>query len=41
VDLLEGGLKPGTKQLAYFTIPEWVDKSNASGANCFALPKAK
>ncbi|WP_159007169.1 sugar ABC transporter substrate-binding protein [Bradyrhizobium sp. S69] len=41
VGLLEGGLKPGTKQLAYFTIPEWVDKSNASGANCFALPKAK
>ena len=41
VDLLESGEKPGTKQLAYFTIPEWVDKSNASGANCFALPKAK
>jgi ribose transport system substrate-binding protein len=41
VGLLETGVKPGTQHLAYFTIPEWVDKSNASGANCFAIPKAK
>ena len=33
------GEKPGTKNLEYFTQPVWLDKSNASGANCFALPK--
>jgi len=41
VTLLETGVKAGTQHLAYFTIPVWVDKTNASGANCFALPKAK
>jgi ribose transport system substrate-binding protein len=39
VTLLESGEKPGTKNLEYFTQPIWLDKSNASGANCFALPK--
>jgi len=37
--LLESGEKPGTKHLEYYTRPIWLDKSNASGANCFALPK--
>jgi ribose transport system substrate-binding protein len=41
IGLLESGVKPGTKNMAIFTIPEWVDKSNATGANCFAIPKAK
>src|SRR5450631_651189 len=41
VTLLETGVKAGTQHLAYFTMPVWVDKTNASGANCFALPKAK
>jgi ribose transport system substrate-binding protein len=38
VTLLENGDKPGTKHLAYFTQPAWLDKSNASGGNCFKLP---
>ena len=37
--VLESGEKPGTKNLEYYTQPIWLDKSNASGANCFALPK--
>ena len=37
--LLESGEKPGTKHLEYFTHPVWLDKTNANGANCFALPK--
>jgi ABC-type sugar transport system substrate-binding protein len=41
VTLLETGVKAGTQHLAYFSMPVWVDKTNASGANCFALPKAK
>jgi ribose transport system substrate-binding protein len=41
VTLLESGIKAGTRHLAYFTMPVWVDKTNATGANCFALPKAK
>lgn len=41
VSLLESGVKPGTKNMAFFTMPVWVDKSNASGGNCFAIPKAK
>src|ERR1700761_3223627 len=39
VTLLETGVKAGTQHLAYFTMPVWLDKTNASGANCFALPK--
>jgi ribose transport system substrate-binding protein len=39
VTLLESSDKPGTRNLTYYTQPIWVDKSNASGANCFALPK--
>jgi ribose transport system substrate-binding protein len=38
VTLLENGDKPGAKHLAYFTQPIWLDKSNASGGNCFKLP---
>ena len=41
VTLLSSGVKAGTQHLAYFTMPEWVDKTNATGANCFAIPKAK
>src|SRR6201987_5791792 len=37
--LLESDEKPGTKHREYYTRPIWLDKSNASGANCFALPK--
>ncbi|OKO76042.1 hypothetical protein AC630_23665 [Bradyrhizobium sp. AS23.2] len=37
--LLQSGEKAGTKHLVYFTRPVWLDKSNANGANCFALPK--
>ena len=37
--LLQLGEKPGTRNLAYFTRPTWLDKTNANGANCFALPK--
>jgi ABC-type sugar transport system substrate-binding protein len=40
VTLLENGDKPGTKHLAYFTQPIWLDKSNASGGNCFKLPSS-
>jgi ABC-type sugar transport system substrate-binding protein len=37
--LLESGEKPGSKHLEYYTRPIWLDKTNANGANCFALPK--
>src|SRR5579864_7457484 len=37
--LLQGGNKPGTKHQEYYTRPVWLDKSNASGANCYAVPK--
>ena len=37
--LLVSGEKPGARNLVYYTRPIWLDKSNASGANCFALPK--
>lgn len=37
--LLEIGDKAGTHHFEYYTRPIWLDKSNASGANCFALPK--
>jgi len=37
--LLESGEKPGARNLEYYTQPIWLDKTNASGANCFALPK--
>jgi ABC-type sugar transport system substrate-binding protein len=39
VTLLEDNQKPGGKHYAYYTQPIWLDKSNASGGNCFALPK--
>ena len=39
VTLLEEDQKPGTKHLEYYTQPVWLDKSNANGGNCFALPK--
>ena len=29
---------PG-EHFEYYTQPIWLDKSNASGGNCFALPK--
>jgi ribose transport system substrate-binding protein len=37
--LLESGAKPGTKHLEYYTRPVWLDKSNATGANCYPVPK--
>jgi ABC-type sugar transport system substrate-binding protein len=37
--LLEGGNKPGTAHKEYYTRPVWLDKSNANGANCYAVPK--
>jgi ribose transport system substrate-binding protein len=36
--LLESGDKPGTKHREYYTRPVWLDKSNASGANCYKVP---
>ena len=39
VTLLESSEKAGARNLEYYTQPIWVDKTNASGANCFALPK--
>src|ERR1700733_6349507 len=39
VTLLEGNQKPGEKHLEQYTQPIWLDKTNASGGNCFALPK--
>jgi ribose transport system substrate-binding protein len=41
VGILESGVKAGTQHLAYFTMPVWVDKTDATGANFFALPNAK
>jgi ABC-type sugar transport system substrate-binding protein len=41
VTLLESGVKAGAQHLSYFTMPVWIDKANASGANCFALLTAK
>jgi ribose transport system substrate-binding protein len=37
--LLEGGGKPGAKHSEYYTRPVWLDKSNASGSNCYQVPK--
>jgi ribose transport system substrate-binding protein len=37
--LLEDGNKPGTKHTEYYTRPIWLDKSNASGVNCYPVPK--
>jgi ribose transport system substrate-binding protein len=37
--LLQNGDKPGAKHHVYYTRPVWLDKTNASGANCYAVPK--
>jgi ribose transport system substrate-binding protein len=37
--LLEGGAKPGTTHKEFYTRPIWLDKANASGANCYPVPK--
>jgi len=37
--LLEGGAKPGTTHKEFYTRPVWLDKANASGANCYPVPK--
>ena len=37
--LLEGGAKPGTTHKEFYTRPVWLDKTNASGANCYPVPK--
>jgi len=37
--LLESGEKPGTRNLEFYTQPLWIDKANANGGNCYALPK--
>jgi ribose transport system permease protein len=37
--LLQSGNKPGSKHQEYYTRPRWLDKSNASGANCYPVPK--
>jgi ABC-type sugar transport system substrate-binding protein len=39
VSLLESSEKPGTRNLQFYTQPIWLDKTNASGGHCFALPK--
>ena len=38
--LMQSKEKPGTVHRALYTRPIWLDKSNASGANCFALPQS-
>ena len=37
--LLETGAKPGTDHREYYTRPVWLNKENAAGANCYAVPK--
>ena len=37
--LLESGEKPGARNLEFYTQPLWIDKANANGGNCYALPK--
>ncbi|HYM29767.1 MAG TPA: sugar ABC transporter substrate-binding protein [Candidatus Cybelea sp.] len=37
--LLESGDKAGVKHHEVYTRPVWLDKTNASGANCFQIPK--
>jgi len=37
--LLQSGDKPGSQHREFYTRPVWLDKSNASGANCYAVPK--
>jgi ribose transport system substrate-binding protein len=37
--LLQGADKPGAKHQVYYTRPVWLDKTNASGANCYPVPK--
>jgi ribose transport system substrate-binding protein len=37
--LLETGAKPGTSHREYYTRPVWLDKENATDANCYAVPK--
>ena len=39
VALLEGDAKPGSSHREYYTRPIWLDKTNANGANCYAVPK--
>jgi ribose transport system substrate-binding protein len=39
VMLLQAGEKPGGSHRLLFTRPIWLDKSNASGVNCFTLPQ--
>jgi len=39
VALLEGDAKPGSSHREYYTRPIWLDKANANGANCYAVPK--
>ncbi len=38
--LLQSKEKPSKVHRALYTRPIWLDKSNANGANCFALPQA-
>jgi ribose transport system substrate-binding protein len=40
VMLLQSKEKPGTTHRQLYTRPIWLDKSNASGSNCFALPQS-
>src|SRR6201982_511413 len=37
--LLQGRDKPGAKHQVYYTRPIWLDKTNATGANCYPVPK--
>ncbi|GGC48254.1 sugar ABC transporter substrate-binding protein [Chelatococcus reniformis] len=40
ISLLQMGEKPGSRNIEYYTRPVWLDKANAHGAMCFALPKS-
>jgi len=37
--LLQGSDKPGAKHQVYYTRPIWLDKTDATGANCYPVPK--
>ncbi len=39
VMMLQAGDKPGAAHRLIFTRPVWLDKTNATGGNCFPLPK--
>lgn len=37
--LMQSGVKAGTRKMAFYTVPQWMDKSNAGPGRCYPLPK--